>query len=105
DSPVLPAVRRTVTFTFADGAADSDTPNTSLVPRATGNCAGATISPPAAAEVPAVAGAPAWPAALAALVASPAQPSDAAATNTALRQRRGRRGVARKGGLMVVVLG
>ena len=46
-SPVFPALRRTVTVTFADGAADSDTPNTSPVPCATENRCGATTRRPA----------------------------------------------------------
>jgi hypothetical protein len=46
--PELPAVRPTVTLTFPDGADDSDTPNTSLVPCATENDAGLTRSVPVA---------------------------------------------------------
>ena len=44
--PVLPAVRPTVTLTLPDGADDSATPNTSLVPCATENDAGFTSSVP-----------------------------------------------------------
>jgi len=45
-SPELPAVRPTVTLTLPDGADDSDTPNTSLVPCATEKDAGFTSSVP-----------------------------------------------------------
>jgi hypothetical protein len=49
--PEFPEARVTLTVTLAAGAADSDTPNTSLVPCATANALGATSSFPAAATV------------------------------------------------------
>ena len=48
DRPELPDVRPTATVTFPDGAADSDTPNTSLVPWATENVPGSATSVPVA---------------------------------------------------------